>query len=154
MQLGNKGNCPWVDSCCSKWLNKSINAFTITCFSQSSSLSLCVSCLKAKWHCAENELFIPTAGTISGEEVPIVSKTNIKEYRDSFSCEKFTFRSNPNITFYVYVSNFSWPIKIQVRTVFVTHTVAYVTTLVNVFFNSLWKNVAKDFISNPWKNQH
>lgn len=57
----------------------------------------------------------PTAGTISGEEVPIVSKTNIKEYRDSFSCEKFTFRSNPNITFYVYVSNFSWPIKIQVR---------------------------------------
>ena len=54
------------------------------------------------------------AGTVSGEEVPIVSKTNIKEYRDSFSCEKFTFRSNPNITFYVYVSNFSWPIKIQV----------------------------------------
>ncbi|XP_062330450.1 attractin-like protein 1 isoform X2 [Osmerus eperlanus] len=55
-----------------------------------------------------------TAGTVSGEEVPIVSKTNIKEYRDSFSCEKFTFRSNPNITFYVYVSNFSWPIKIQI----------------------------------------
>ncbi|XP_041829617.1 attractin-like protein 1 [Melanotaenia boesemani] len=55
-----------------------------------------------------------TAGTISGEEVPIVSKTNIKEYRDSFSCEKFGFRSNPNITFYVYVSNFSWPIKIQI----------------------------------------
>ncbi|TNN03732.1 hypothetical protein fugu_000761 [Takifugu bimaculatus] len=55
-----------------------------------------------------------TAGTISGEEVPIVSKTNIKEYKDSFSCEKFTFRSNPNITFYVYVSNFSWPIKIQI----------------------------------------
>ncbi|KAG7227910.1 hypothetical protein INR49_013704 [Caranx melampygus] len=41
-------------------------------------------------------------------------QTNIKEYRDSFSCEKFTFRSNPNITFYVYVSNFSWPIKIQI----------------------------------------
>ncbi|XP_061822707.2 attractin-like protein 1 [Nerophis lumbriciformis] len=55
-----------------------------------------------------------TAGTISGEEVPIVSKSNIKEYRDSFSCEKFTFRTNPNITFYVYVSNFSWPIKIQI----------------------------------------
>uniref|UniRef100_A0AAY4AY35 Attractin-like protein 1 n=1 Tax=Denticeps clupeoides TaxID=299321 RepID=A0AAY4AY35_9TELE len=55
-----------------------------------------------------------TAGTISGEEVPIVSKTNIKEYRDSFSSEKFSFRSNPNITFYVYVSNFSWPIKIQI----------------------------------------
>uniref|UniRef100_A0A8B9L8B1 Attractin-like 1b n=1 Tax=Astyanax mexicanus TaxID=7994 RepID=A0A8B9L8B1_ASTMX len=55
-----------------------------------------------------------TAGTISGEEVPIVSKTNIKEHRDSFSCEKFSFRSNPNITFYVYVSNFSWPIKIQI----------------------------------------
>lgn len=54
------------------------------------------------------------AGTISGEETPIVSKTNIKEYRDSFSYEKFNFRSNPNITFYVYVSNFSWPIKIQV----------------------------------------
>lgn len=59
-----------------------------------------------------------TAGTISGEEIPIVSKTNIKEYRDSFSCEKFSFHSNPNITFYVYVSNFSWPIKIQVRTHF------------------------------------
>ncbi|KAG7262759.1 hypothetical protein CRUP_030737 [Coryphaenoides rupestris] len=27
---------------------------------------------------------------------------------------KFTFRTNPNITFYVYVSNFSWPIKIQI----------------------------------------
>ncbi|KAG5831216.1 hypothetical protein ANANG_G00301470 [Anguilla anguilla] len=55
-----------------------------------------------------------TAGTISGEEVPIVSKTNIKDYRDRFSCEKFSFRTNPNITFYVYVSNFSWPIKIQI----------------------------------------
>ncbi|XP_073210368.1 attractin-like protein 1 isoform X4 [Lepidochelys kempii] len=55
-----------------------------------------------------------TAGTISGEEIPVVSKTNIKEFTDSFSCEKFNFRSNPNITFYVYVSNFSWPIKIQV----------------------------------------
>ncbi|XP_071895918.1 attractin-like protein 1 isoform X1 [Anas platyrhynchos] len=55
-----------------------------------------------------------TAGTISGEEIPVVSKANIKEYRDSFSCEKFNFRSNPNITFYVYVSNFSWPIKIQI----------------------------------------
>ncbi|XP_026132176.1 attractin-like protein 1 isoform X1 [Carassius auratus] len=55
-----------------------------------------------------------TAGTISGEEIPIVSKTHIKEYRDSFSCEKFSFHSNPNITFYVYVSNFSWPIKIQI----------------------------------------
>uniref|UniRef100_A0A671KDT4 Attractin-like protein 1 n=1 Tax=Sinocyclocheilus anshuiensis TaxID=1608454 RepID=A0A671KDT4_9TELE len=53
-------------------------------------------------------------GTISGEEIPIMSKTNIKEYRDSFSCEKFSFHSNPNITFYVYVSNFSWPIKIQI----------------------------------------
>ncbi|XP_072559893.1 attractin-like protein 1 [Paramormyrops kingsleyae] len=55
-----------------------------------------------------------TAGTISGEEVAIVSKTNIKDYRDSFSCDKFSFRTNPNITFYVYVSNFSWPIKIQI----------------------------------------
>ncbi|KFO28973.1 Attractin-like protein 1 [Fukomys damarensis] len=55
-----------------------------------------------------------TAGTISGEETPIISRTNIKEYRDSFSYEKFNFRNNPNITFYVYVSNFSWPIKIQV----------------------------------------
>uniref|UniRef100_A0A8C8HUR8 Attractin-like protein 1 n=1 Tax=Oncorhynchus tshawytscha TaxID=74940 RepID=A0A8C8HUR8_ONCTS len=54
------------------------------------------------------------AGTISGEEVPIVSKTNIQEHRDSFSCEKFNFRVNSNITFYVYVSNFSWPIKIQI----------------------------------------
>lgn len=62
-------------------------------------------------------LFFFLAGTISGEEIPVVSKANIKEYRDSFSCEKFNFRSNPNITFYVYVSNFSWPIKIQVSTV-------------------------------------
>ncbi|XP_033882072.3 attractin-like protein 1 isoform X1 [Acipenser ruthenus] len=55
-----------------------------------------------------------TAGTISGEEIPIVSRSNIKDYRDSFSCEKFSFRNNLNITFYVYVSNFSWPIKIQI----------------------------------------
>uniref|UniRef100_A0A4W3JFN6 Attractin GBD domain-containing protein n=1 Tax=Callorhinchus milii TaxID=7868 RepID=A0A4W3JFN6_CALMI len=55
-----------------------------------------------------------TAGTISGEEVPIISKMSIKEYRDGFSYEKFNFRNNPNITFYVYVSNFSWPIKIQI----------------------------------------
>ncbi|KAK9964596.1 hypothetical protein ABG768_005759 [Culter alburnus] len=55
-----------------------------------------------------------TAGTISGEEFPIVSKTNIKEYRDSFSYETFSFLANPNITFHVYVSNFSWPIKIQI----------------------------------------
>lgn len=56
-----------------------------------------------------------SAGTISGEEMPIIAKTNIKEHRDSFSCEKFNFRVHHNITFYVYVSNFSWPIKIQVR---------------------------------------
>uniref|UniRef100_A0A673JY38 Attractin-like protein 1 n=1 Tax=Sinocyclocheilus rhinocerous TaxID=307959 RepID=A0A673JY38_9TELE len=55
-----------------------------------------------------------TAGMISGEEFPIVSKTNIKEYRDSFSSETFSFLANPNITFHVYVSNFSWPIKIQI----------------------------------------
>ncbi|XP_073729243.1 attractin-like protein 1 isoform X1 [Misgurnus anguillicaudatus] len=55
-----------------------------------------------------------TAGTISGEEFPIVSKTNSREYRDSFSCEKFSFIANPNITFHVYVSNFTWPIKIQI----------------------------------------
>lgn len=82
-------------------------------FSQQSSFPAC------RWALNVNALnrnsLPPTAGTISGEEVPIVSKTNIKDYRDSFSCEKFTFRSNPNITFYVYVSNFSWPIKIQVR---------------------------------------
>lgn len=57
----------------------------------------------------------PAAGTISGEEMPIIARTNIKEHRDSFSCEKFNFRVHQNITFYVYVSNFSWPIKIQVR---------------------------------------
>ncbi|CAL8254265.1 unnamed protein product [Lota lota] len=55
-----------------------------------------------------------TAGTISGEEMPIVARSNIKEHRDSFSCEKFNFRHHHNITFYVYVSNFSWPIKIQI----------------------------------------
>ncbi|XP_056616392.1 attractin-like protein 1 isoform X2 [Triplophysa dalaica] len=55
-----------------------------------------------------------TAGTISGEEFPILFKTNIREHRDSFSCEKFSFPANPNITFHVYVSNFSWPIKIQI----------------------------------------
>lgn len=55
-----------------------------------------------------------TAGTISGEEMPIFARTNIKEHRDSFSCEKFNFRVYHNITFYVYVSNFTWPIKIQI----------------------------------------
>ncbi|XP_048477385.1 attractin-like, partial [Rhincodon typus] len=54
------------------------------------------------------------AGTPPGEEMPIVSKTNIKEYKDSFSNEKFDFRNNPNITFFVYVNNFTWPIKIQI----------------------------------------
>ncbi|KAM6956454.1 attractin-like protein 1 [Aplochiton taeniatus] len=58
--------------------------------------------------------FSSTAGTISGEELPIVSRTNIKEHRDSFSSEKFNFRLHHNITFYVYVSNFTWPIKIQI----------------------------------------
>ncbi|XP_043920393.1 attractin [Protopterus annectens] len=48
------------------------------------------------------------------DEIPVASKTNIKEYKDSFSNEKYDFRSNPNITFFVYVSNFTWPIKIQV----------------------------------------
>nr|XP_014344757.1 PREDICTED: attractin [Latimeria chalumnae] len=55
-----------------------------------------------------------TGGTQAGEEIPIVSKTNIKEYKDSFSNEKFDFHNNPNITFFVYVSNFTWPIKIQI----------------------------------------
>uniref|UniRef100_A0A8C3S0Y5 Attractin n=1 Tax=Chelydra serpentina TaxID=8475 RepID=A0A8C3S0Y5_CHESE len=54
------------------------------------------------------------AGTQAGDEIPVVSKSNIKEYKDSFSNEKFDFRSNPNITFFVYVSNFTWPIKIQI----------------------------------------
>uniref|UniRef100_A0A3Q2Z0Z0 Attractin n=1 Tax=Hippocampus comes TaxID=109280 RepID=A0A3Q2Z0Z0_HIPCM len=54
-----------------------------------------------------------TAGTQSGEEIPIVSRSNIKEFKDSFSNENFDFRNSPNITFFVYVSNFTWPIKIQ-----------------------------------------
>uniref|UniRef100_A0A673IQF3 Attractin-like n=2 Tax=Cyprinidae TaxID=7953 RepID=A0A673IQF3_9TELE len=54
------------------------------------------------------------AGTQAGEEIPIVSRSNIKEFKDSFSNEKFDFRSNANITFYVYVSNFTWPVKIQI----------------------------------------
>lgn len=53
--------------------------------------------------------------------MPVVSKTNIKEYKDSFSNEKFDFRNHPNITFFVYVSNFTWPIKIQVRYGFRSH---------------------------------
>ncbi len=71
--------------------------------------------LLADVHFADAVFCVPAAGTISGEEFPIVSKTKIKEYRDSFSCETFSFLANPNITFHVYVSNFSWPIKIQVR---------------------------------------
>ncbi|XP_019500136.1 PREDICTED: attractin [Hipposideros armiger] len=55
-----------------------------------------------------------SAGTQAGEEMPVVSKTNIKEYKDTFSNEKFDFRNHPNITFFVYVSNFTWPIKIQI----------------------------------------
>lgn len=111
MHLRLDNNCLWELCCCLKWLFKAINGFIIICYSHCSATSSHTKC-----QCAKHKLFAPTAGTISGEEVPIVSKTNIKEYRDSFSCEKFTFRSNPNITFYVYVSNFSWPIKIQVRT--------------------------------------
>ncbi|XP_067099058.1 attractin isoform X1 [Osmerus mordax] len=55
-----------------------------------------------------------TAGTQTGEEIPIVSRSSIKEFKDSFSNENFDFRNNPNITFFVYVSNFTWPIKIQI----------------------------------------
>ncbi|XP_029683780.1 attractin [Takifugu rubripes] len=55
-----------------------------------------------------------TAGTQSGEEIPIISRSNIKEFKESFSNENFDFRNNPNITFFVYVSNFTWPIKIQI----------------------------------------
>lgn len=55
-----------------------------------------------------------SAGTQAGEEIPIVSRSNIKEFKDSFSNENFDFRNSPNITFFVYVSNFSWPVKIQV----------------------------------------
>ena len=66
-------------------------------------------------------LFFLTAGTQAGEEMPVVSKTNIKEYKDSFSNEKFDFRNHPNITFFVYVSNFTWPIKIQVRSAFTSY---------------------------------
>lgn len=58
--------------------------------------------------------FCHSAGTQTGEEIPIVSRSNIKEFKDSFSNENFDFRNNPNITFFVYVSNFTWPIKIQV----------------------------------------
>uniref|UniRef100_A0A9J7X076 Attractin like 1 n=1 Tax=Cyprinus carpio carpio TaxID=630221 RepID=A0A9J7X076_CYPCA len=70
--------------------------------------------LLADVHFADAVFCVPAAGTISGEEFPIVSKTSIKEYRDSFSCETFSFLANPNITFHVYVSNFSWPVKIQI----------------------------------------
>uniref|UniRef100_I3N7F2 Attractin-like n=1 Tax=Ictidomys tridecemlineatus TaxID=43179 RepID=I3N7F2_ICTTR len=52
------------------------------------------------------------------EQMPIVSKNNIKEYKDSFSNEKFDFQNHPNVTFFVYVSNFTWPVKIQVRYAF------------------------------------
>ncbi|XP_053314088.1 attractin isoform X2 [Spea bombifrons] len=54
------------------------------------------------------------AGTQAGEEIPVISRSNIKDYKDSFSNEKFDFHNNPNITFFVYVSNFTWPIKIQI----------------------------------------
>ncbi|CAG01262.1 unnamed protein product, partial [Tetraodon nigroviridis] len=55
-----------------------------------------------------------TAGTQTGEEIPIISRSNIREFKDSFSNENFDFRNSPNITFFVYVSNFTWPIKIQI----------------------------------------
>uniref|UniRef100_A0A8C6T4C4 Attractin-like 1a n=1 Tax=Neogobius melanostomus TaxID=47308 RepID=A0A8C6T4C4_9GOBI len=55
-----------------------------------------------------------TARTISGEELSLISRTNIREHRDSFSCDSFNFRLHHNITFYVYLSNFSWPIRIQI----------------------------------------
>uniref|UniRef100_A0A8C2QXS7 Attractin like 1 n=1 Tax=Capra hircus TaxID=9925 RepID=A0A8C2QXS7_CAPHI len=107
-----------------------------------------------------------TAGTISGEETPIVSKTNIKEYRDSFSYEKFNFRSNPNITFYVYVSNFSWPIKIQIA--FSQHNtimdlVQFFVTFFSCFLSLLlvaavvwkikqtcWASRRREVITNIW----
>lgn len=65
--------------------------------------------------------FCRSAGTQSGEEIPIISRSNIKEFKDAFSNENFDFRNNPNITFFVYVSNFTWPIKIQVSFSTVRH---------------------------------
>ncbi|XP_066535250.1 attractin-like protein 1 [Hoplias malabaricus] len=55
-----------------------------------------------------------TAGVVLLDEYTIVSKNGIKEYKITFSSERFGFSANPNITFYVYVSSFSWPIKIQI----------------------------------------
>lgn len=86
---------------------------------------LCSFCLPLKM-CIETSFLatfyhLKTAGTQAGEEIPVVSRNNIKEYKDSFSNEKFDFRNNPNITFFVYVSNFTWPIKIQVGTINVNY---------------------------------
>uniref|UniRef100_UPI00358EE444 attractin-like protein 1 isoform X2 n=1 Tax=Myxine glutinosa TaxID=7769 RepID=UPI00358EE444 len=53
-------------------------------------------------------------GAVTGEEMLIVTKTNIRSYKESFSSEKYDFRGNPNITFYVYISNFTWKVKVQI----------------------------------------
>lgn len=55
-----------------------------------------------------------SAGSEAGEEIPVVLKTKIKEYKDSLSNEKFDFDNHPNITFCVYISNVTWPIQIQI----------------------------------------
>uniref|UniRef100_A0A8C4R8L7 Attractin-like 1a n=1 Tax=Eptatretus burgeri TaxID=7764 RepID=A0A8C4R8L7_EPTBU len=56
----------------------------------------------------------PLYGAVAGEELLIVTKTNIRSYKESFSSEKYDFRGNPNITFYVYISNFTWKVKVQI----------------------------------------
>ncbi|ETE60680.1 Attractin, partial [Ophiophagus hannah] len=67
----------------------------------------------ALWVSAHARALLAHHNKKAGEEIPVVSKNQVKEYKDSFSNEKFDFRNNPNITFFVYVSNFTWPIKIQ-----------------------------------------
>lgn len=59
--------------------------------------------------------FLWAAETQAEEEIPIISLSNIKEFKYSFSNEKFDFHSNPNIAFHVYVSDVTWPVTMQVH---------------------------------------
>ncbi|XP_077437375.1 attractin-like protein 1 isoform X2 [Vanacampus margaritifer] len=49
----------------------------------------------------------------TGEETSVTARNDVKEHRLSLSCDKFHFKEHPNVTFYIYLSNFSWPVKIQ-----------------------------------------